>query len=105
VCISNKRKIKRFLPPDESTRQEDRAYTQKEIRDRLLKSDERSRVLILLMTSTGMRIGVPSSLQLGDLTRIPEYKLIDFVYGRSKRDKYYTFCTPECAAAIVSSYA
>jgi integrase len=104
--ILNKRKIKRFLPPDESTKQEDRAYTHEEIQQMLLNCDERSRVVILLMASTGMRIGALSSLQLGDLTRIPEYKLIKiFVYGRSKRDKYYTFCTPECAAAIVSSYA
>jgi hypothetical protein len=55
--ILNKRKIKRFLLFDESTRQEDRAYTQKKIRQMLLKCDERSRVLILLMTSTGMRKG------------------------------------------------
>jgi hypothetical protein len=55
--ILNKRKIKRFLQPDESTKQEDRAYTQKKIRQMLLKCDERSRVLILLMTSTGMRKG------------------------------------------------
>lgn len=54
----------------------------------LLKCDDHSRVVILLMASTGMRLGALPSFRLGDLTRIPEYKSIKiFVYGRSERDK------------------
>lgn len=57
--------------------------------------------MILLMASTGMRIGALHSLRLDDLEQIQDtmnlYKVQ--VYART-RDKYYTFCTPECAKAI-----
>ena len=88
--LLNKRKITRFVPPNESANDE-RAYTHEEIAQILLKCDERSRVMILLMASTGMRIGSLDGLQIGDLTKIPEYNLYKiFVYGRSKADRYYT---------------
>jgi hypothetical protein len=99
--ILNKRKISRFLPPNEGTR-EDRAYTHQEVHDILAQADERSRVIILLMAN-GMRIGAVSHIQIGDLTKIEEYNLYKIkVYANSPKDRYYTFCTPECAAAIDS---
>jgi site-specific recombinase XerD len=53
------------------------------------------------MVSTGMRIGGLCGLQIGDLKRIDEFGLyLIWVYNRSKKDRYYTFCTPECAKAI-----
>jgi hypothetical protein len=98
----NKRKVLRFLPPDEGPR-EDRAYNHQEISDILEKTDERSRVIILLMTSTRMRIGSISIIQLADITNIQEYNIYKIrVYANSPKDRYYTFCTPECAAAIDS---
>jgi integrase len=98
----NKRKIIRFLPPNEGTR-EDRAYSHVEINQILQMCDERSRVMILLMASTGMRIGAIPILQIGDLTEIPQYKLYKItVYASSPKDRYYTFCTPECKNAIDS---
>jgi integrase len=101
ISIASRKKFKRFLPPDEST-QEDRPYTTEEIRQILDKCyDERSRVIILLMVSTGMRIGAIHTLQIGDLTKIQEWNLYKIlVYAHSKHDRYYTFCTPECANAI-----
>ena len=103
ISIASRKKFKRFLPPDEST-QEDRPYTTEEIRQILDKCyDERSRVIILLMVSTGMRIGAVHTLQIGDLTKILDWNLYKIqVYARSKHDRYYTFCTPECAKAIDS---
>ena len=98
----NKKKIKKFLPSDESTH-DDRYYTTKEISLILSKSDERSKTIILLMTSTGMRIGAIHTLKVGDLEKISKYNLYKIqVYANSKKDKYYTFCTPECAIAIDS---
>jgi integrase len=109
ISIASRKKFKRFLPPDEST-YEDRPYTTEEIRQILDKCyDERSRVIILLMVSTGMRIGAIHSLQIGDLSpvKLPGpgqdielYKIQ--VYACSKRDRYYTFCTPETKLAIDS---
>jgi integrase len=99
----NTRKIMRFLPPNEGTR-EDRAYTHQEIQNILQRTDERSRVAILLMASTGMRIGALRVIQVGDLKKMEEYQNLYriTVYANSPKDRYYTFCTPECAAAIDS---
>lgn len=100
----NKRKIRRHFPSDESTN-DDRPYTTEEIQRILSVCDLRTRVMVLLMASSGMRIGALHSMQIGDLS-VPDSAIIKIsptyriqVYART-RDKYYTFCTPECAKAI-----
>jgi integrase len=109
----NKRKISKFIPADEN-HEKDRDYTEKEIQKLLNGAEERLKVTILLMASTGMRPGAIPGLELRDLTEFPPkdsgigwpntddypkpYKIE--VYARSKKDGYYTFCTPECARAI-----
>jgi integrase len=61
--------------------------------------------MILLMASTGMRIGALHSLRIGDLTKLMNFGNQNSqifkvqVYARTK-DRYYTFCTPECAKTI-----
>lgn len=103
--LLNKRKITRFIPEDED-HEEDECYTHQEIQRLLSVSDERIRVAILLMASTGMRIGALPYLQLRDLTKIEQYNLYKIqVYARSMTSHHYTFCTPECAAAIDSYLA
>jgi hypothetical protein len=60
------------------------------------------------MVSTGMQIGALHTnklgmpgLRLGDIKKIEEFGLyMIWVYSWSKADRYYTFCTPECAATI-----
>jgi integrase len=93
--------IKRFLPADEGHYQGDRPYSVGEIELLLSKCDIRSRVIILLMTSTGMRIGALSGLRISDVKKMDEFGLyLVYVYNQSKKDRYYTFTTPECAKAI-----
>ena len=98
----NTRKIKRFLPQDESDYYaRDRPYAIGEIEQIVSKCDIRSRVVMLLMASTGIRIGGLRELQISDLKKIDEFSLyLIWVYNRSRNDRYYTFCTPECANAI-----
>jgi integrase len=89
------------LPSDDFTK-DDRPYTTEEIGQVLQDCDVRSKVVVLLLCSSGMRIGALHSLQIGDLTSVTcqglnLYKIQ--VYART-RDKYYTFCTPECTKAI-----
>lgn len=62
-ALLNKRKIKRFMPADEREKDRDRAYTHEEIAQMLRNCDERSRMMVLLMASTGMRIGALPDLQ------------------------------------------
>lgn len=99
--LLNKRKIKRFLPPDRRATDRDRAYTHEEIQRILLNCDERTRVMVLLMASTGMRVGALCDITLSDLTEIPDYNLYRImVYSNSPPDRYYVFCSPECKQAI-----
>jgi integrase len=99
--VLNTKKIKRFLPNDEGHYNQDRPYSTDEIVKILDKCDIRSRVIILLMTSTGMRIGALPCLRLSDIKKMNEFGLyLVYVYSQSKKDRYYTFTTPECAKAI-----
>jgi hypothetical protein len=101
--LLNRRKITKLaIPPDEG-HVSDLAYTRNQIQKLLDTSDARFKMIILLLAN-GMRIGALPVLQLGDLTEI---KLLDqpkiykiWVYNRSKKDRYYTFVTPECTKTI-----
>jgi integrase len=70
----NKRKIHKFIPPDEASH-EDRAYTVDEIQKILDQCDERSKVIFLLKASTGMRIEALDGLKIGHLEKIDAYHL------------------------------
>jgi integrase len=98
----NLRKIKKFLPSDDSeSYRGDRPYSIDEINQILSKCDVRSRVVVLLMASTGMRLGAVSGLRLADIQKFAEFNVYRiWVYNNSKKSRYYTFCTPECAQAI-----
>jgi hypothetical protein len=106
--LLNRKKIRKLSIPADEDHEIDRAYTHKEIQDSLDISDERLRVVFLLMAN-GMRVGAIPDLRIGHLEEIPlgdeddkeaqrVYKIS--VYHRSKRGRYYTFCTPECFDAI-----
>jgi integrase len=97
-----RRRIKRFLPEDESDHYAiDRPYSIKEIDQVLSKCDVRSKVAVLIMLSSGMRIGGLRELRIGDIKKIDEFGLyLIWVYNRSGKDRYYTICSPECAVAI-----
>ena len=59
--ILNKHKIKRFLPPNESTH-DDRLYTQQE-KKILTECDKHDKVIVLLMNAEGIRIDSISKLK------------------------------------------
>jgi integrase len=97
----NVKKINRSIPQDEGQRTEDRHYSQAEIQQILTKCDERNRVIILLMASTGMRIGGLPGLRICDLSTMTQRKDIYKVrVYAGTRESYYTFTTPECRKAI-----
>ena len=54
--VLNTAKISKFMPEQRKVKK-DRGYTHEEISKMLEISDERTRVIILLLASTGMRIG------------------------------------------------
>ena len=77
----------------------DRPYTREEIKKMLERTDQRDRIIILLMCSLGRRQGAIHSLKLGHLEKMQQdvYKIV--VY-KNHSEEYITFCSPECAKAI-----
>ena len=99
----NTKKINRSIPQDEGEQRarQDRHYTHAQIQQILTKCDERATVIILLMASTGMRIGALPGLRICDLSTMPQRKdLYKVQVYAGTRDSHYTFTTPECKKAI-----
>lgn len=63
------------------------------------------RVIILLLASTGIRVGAIPCLNLRALSKIEEYSLYQITVYENTQEQYITFCTPECASAIDSYLA
>jgi integrase len=78
----------------------DEPYTYAQIKQLLDFADERTKVMVLLMASSGMRRGAIAGLKFRDLTYIEEHKLYQVIVYRNAEEQYTTFTTPECAAAI-----
>ncbi len=100
LCIMNDvminhRKIGKFIG-EQTKMNEDRAYTHEEIQRLLNVCDLRMKMVVLLLASTGMRIGALPTLRLGEVSG----SLVT-VYAGSK-NKYISFCTPECKSAVYS---
>lgn len=103
----NRTYISKFKPINRKVRNNDKAYTHKQI-EKLLDSavSERDRVIVLLMASAGLRIGALPYLTIGNLSRVylPGYPPDSYIYKIVVYDKepeqYYTFTTFELAEAI-----
>jgi len=89
----NVKKIGKFMPENRKIKA-DRSYMHEEISKLLDIADERMRVVILLLASSGIRIGAFQHIRLRNLQ---DMKLT--VY-ENDREEYFTFITPECNKAI-----
>ena len=96
-----KRKIKKYIGELRKIHKGE-AYTHQQIAKLLKVSQERLKVIILLLSSTGMRIGALLSLKLKHLTKIQEYNLYQLVIYENTKSEHMTFCTTETASAIDS---
>lgn len=91
--ILNNYKISKLMPePIKQNR--DRAYTDVEISKILAIADERMKVVILIMASSGVRMGSLPDLKIKSLQgrKLTVYE--------NTREEYFTFITPECQKAI-----
>jgi hypothetical protein len=84
--------------------EEDRPYSREEIKTMFDAAQEiRVKIVISLLTSSGLRYGAIHILKLRDLEKIEKYNLYKITaYRNSKKYNYKTFCTPECASLIDS---
>ena len=71
--VLNVHKINKFMP-ERMRVNKDRAYTHEEIGKLLEISDERMRVVILLLSSTGCRLGAIPSIRLRNIDKNKEVK-------------------------------
>ncbi len=64
-------------------------YTREQIAKLLEYSDIRTRVIILIMASAGLRVGALSLLRIGDLMEVPKHNLYQIrVYANSKSNRH-----------------
>jgi integrase len=98
--LLNWKRIAKYYP--EQVTNNLRAYTKEEISKLFTMADLRDRCIILLMASTGMRVGALKSLKLKHLTRLQHESNIGLVsiYPESKEHRYNALMTPECMASI-----
>lgn len=102
IITLNWKKIHSFEPEPEQ-RSEDRPYTHQEIATLLSKASPRDRAIILLMASTGVRVGaIAYPLQLKDLQPIDKYLIYRITIYRKSPSRYYGFCSPEARKEIDS---
>jgi site-specific recombinase XerD len=104
-AILNWKKIKKFAGKFTCKRANDRPYFHEEIHKLLEYATFRERVLILLMASAGLRVGALPSLRVGHLEYLEKhgiYKINVYADSEDEKDKYFSFCSKECAAAIDS---
>jgi integrase len=94
--VLNKKKVHRYLGEYKRV-VKDTAYTTEQIQQALQNADQRMRMIILLLASTGCRVGVLPSLTLGNLTKIPDYGLYRITFYEGTNNEYYAFTTRECA--------
>jgi len=107
----NRRKIGRFAMPSSDkkirrSRKTNAGYSTEQIHRVLEYCDERTRAMILLYSSTGMRLAALPEIKIGDLELLDRpddgFQLYQITVYQGYREEYVTFCTPECTTAIKS---
>jgi integrase len=100
--LINKAYICRFIKKGRKRIHKDSAYTQEQIHQILSVCNLRQRVIILLMASTGMRIGALHLLNLSHAQRvnIENQHIYKIIVYEGEDEEYYCFCSFECAKAV-----
>jgi integrase len=105
----NWKRIKMFLGRANGKKSEDRPYKAKEIAKLLEHADPRSKVIVLLMASAGLRRGAITELKIGHLEPIEleeekekegTTKIYQITVYKGTDSEYITYCSTECAAVI-----
>lgn len=79
----------------------DRAYTRDEIKRMADVADVRMKAVILLLASSGMRIGALPELRMKHLSKIiPDSRIYKITVYENSKEEYTTFCTEECGFAL-----
>jgi len=97
-------KIRGYAGKIKKKGKKDRPDTRQEIAKMLEKSDQRTRIAILLMCSAGLRVGALPTLKIRNLEKNDTYNNYRITVYENEDEEYVTWCSPECAAAIASYF-
>jgi hypothetical protein len=97
--LLNRKKVSRYLG-EYKRAVKDRAYTSEQILTALQTADARMRMILLILSSAGARIGSLPDLVLGNLTKLSAYGLYKIDFYEGTNHEYYSFTTREAAAGI-----
>jgi hypothetical protein len=101
--VLNRRIISKYFGDNKRVAR-DKSYTTEQIQQALQNADQRMRCVILLMASTGCRVGALPGLPLGNLQRLPGYDLYKITFYEGTSSEYYSFTTRECASTGIDNY-
>ena len=79
---------------------DDRAYSHEEIKILVDSAPLRLKVILLVMASTGVRVGALPSLRLRNIKKLDYGGYQFLIYANDSDHRYITYCTPECARII-----
>jgi hypothetical protein len=99
----NRKKVSRYLGEYKRI-VKDGTYSTEQIQTALQTADARMRMIILILASTGARIGSLPELTLNSLTKLPDYGLYRIVFYEGTNNEYYSYCTLECASTGIDNY-
>lgn len=100
----NTTKVRKFMPPNIKVKKT-REYKHEEIQKLLDIADERLRAAILILASTGIRIGALVGLRKGNLEKAGENgELYKVTVYENEPEEYITFCTSECKEKGIDPY-
>jgi integrase len=95
----NWKKINKFKPEHYNVA-EDRGYTRDEVSKVISLCDMRNKAVILLLFSSGIRVGSVSALRIKDLEPIDRYNIYKLTIYRKSKFKYTCYCSSEAKVAI-----
>jgi site-specific recombinase XerD len=101
--VLNRKKVSRYLGEYRRVAK-DGAYTTEQIQTALQNADARMRMMVLLLASTGCRVGALPSLTFGNLVKLPDYGLYKVIFYEGTNNEYYTFTTEETAQTGIDNY-
>lgn len=78
----------------------DKAYSLEQLQLMWTYADLRGKVILLLMATSGMRVGGLDGLKVGSLKEVKEQGIYAITVYERTPDEYVTYCTPECKVAI-----
>ncbi len=95
--------VRKHIP--KTKRKKDRAYSYAEIEKALDIADLRSKAIILLVASTGLRDGALPDLKIRNLAPVDKYGLYKITVYEGYDEEYTTYCTPEARAGLEEYFA